>query len=163
MGKGKNKKKGGGKQQDADDDDWEALLEAEAATQPPAPSEPAKAEADQKPAESEPASAPAQDAAAAFLAAQGIGTGGEDGEGGGAKNKKKKKKKKGGGGGEQKEDSKVRQSHWSLSSVAAMESLRKALFGSMMSHLTYLSFFMWCRLPLFNDFGLGFGSRTDGC
>jgi len=105
------KKKGGKKQQTADEDeDWEALLEAEAAKNEPAPAPaPAAEEPKEEPKEEAPATpAAAQDAAAAFLAAQGLAAGGDDDEGAGGKNKKKKKKKKGGaGGGEKKEDEKV--------------------------------------------------------
>ncbi|CAJ1949502.1 unnamed protein product [Cylindrotheca closterium] len=98
------KKKGGKKQQQkpAEEDDWEALLEAEASKNAPAPA-PAPAAAEEpkdepkdEPKEEDATTAAASDAAAAFLAAQGL-AGGDEGGGGGGKNKKKKKKKKGGG------------------------------------------------------------------
>eukprot|EP00934_Nitzschia_sp_Nitz4_P002672 Nitzschia sp. Nitz4//scaffold199_size41809//25378//28645//NITZ4_007455-RA/size41809-augustus-gene-0.41-mRNA-1//1//CDS//3329540576//2662//frame0 len=97
------KKKGGKKTAQADDDDdWEALLEAEAKKNQAAAPAPAEKEPAQK-EESPPAPAPApaadaQDAAAAFLAAQGL-AGGDNEEDAGAKNNKKKKKKKKGGAG----------------------------------------------------------------
>lgn len=97
----KSKKKGGAPKQE-DDDDWEALLEAEAQVEQ-------KEEAPKEEPKTEPtdaAPAPAEDAAAAFLASQGIAVDGGEETGGGAK-KKKKKKKKGGGGGD-KQDEKVR-------------------------------------------------------
>lgn len=91
---GKGKKKSGGKKAQADenDDDWEALLEAESQVQTRPVAEPAppvaegKQEDDNVDDEQE-AGASGQDAAAAFLAAQGLA-------GGESKAKAKKKKKK---------------------------------------------------------------------
>eukprot|EP00534_Pseudo-nitzschia_fraudulenta_P005527 CAMPEP_0201191396 /NCGR_PEP_ID=MMETSP0851-20130426/142286_1 /ASSEMBLY_ACC=CAM_ASM_000631 /TAXON_ID=183588 /ORGANISM="Pseudo-nitzschia fraudulenta, Strain WWA7" /LENGTH=982 /DNA_ID=CAMNT_0047477529 /DNA_START=120 /DNA_END=3068 /DNA_ORIENTATION=- len=103
MGKKNKNKKGGQQQQQADDDDWEALLDAEASK-----NNATAAAAEPKADESKKEEAPAEplDAAAAFLAAQGLdGDGGEGGGGGGKK--KKRKKKKGAGGGEKKEPEKV--------------------------------------------------------
>lgn len=94
MPKKKNNKK---KNQTADDnDDWEALLDAEASKNKETEPLPTSEKEKEPPASAPPAES--TDAAAAFLAAQGlIGEDGEDKPGGG--NKKKKKKKKGGGGG----------------------------------------------------------------
>lgn len=106
--KGGNKKKGGGgkpKQAKKEkDDDWDALLEETDKTDDQNNIEGKEVSEEPKVEDKAEAPAPAisaQDAAAAFLAAQGIGGGNDDGGGGGgaAKNKKKKKKKKGGGGG----------------------------------------------------------------
>eukprot|EP00594_Rhizosolenia_setigera_P017208 CAMPEP_0178964042 /NCGR_PEP_ID=MMETSP0789-20121207/15407_1 /TAXON_ID=3005 /ORGANISM="Rhizosolenia setigera, Strain CCMP 1694" /LENGTH=996 /DNA_ID=CAMNT_0020648673 /DNA_START=117 /DNA_END=3107 /DNA_ORIENTATION=- len=106
--KGGNKKKGGGgkpKQAKKEkDDDWDALLEETDKNDDQNNIEGKEVSEEPKVEEKAEAPAPAmsaQDAAAAFLAAQGIGGGNDDGGGGGgaAKNKKKKKKKKGGGGG----------------------------------------------------------------
>lgn len=106
--KGGNKKKGGGgkpKQAKKEkDDDWDALLEETGKDDDQNNIEGKEVSEEPKVEEKAEAPAPAmsaQDAAAAFLAAQGIGGGNDDGGGGGgaAKNKKKKKKKKGGGGG----------------------------------------------------------------
>merc|ERR1712238_192460 len=82
----KNKKKGGGgkKPQKKEEDGWEALLETDSQ---PIEVVPADAEIEEKNEIVEPAEG--QDAAAAFLAAQGL-----DGGGGGEKKEKKKKKKK---------------------------------------------------------------------
>lgn len=115
------KKKNKNKQQSSGadgDDDWDALLEAEAKKND-APGDDAVKDAgagtdaaskEEKDAEADksgnvPAPA-ANDAAAAFLAAQGLDVGGDD-DGEGGKNKKKKKKKKTGGAGEKKEEEKV--------------------------------------------------------
>ena len=102
------KKKAGKKQQNqAEDDDWDAILEAEAQTAPAADAAKEEPKAEEPKKEEPAAAAPkAVDAAAAFLAAQGLDVGGDDDA---AKNKnKKKKKKKGPGGGEKKEEEKVR-------------------------------------------------------
>jgi hypothetical protein len=121
---GKAKKKGGAgggaaKKMDGDEDDWEALLEAEAsknAAVAPAPADSAKEESKVVEDNASPnadesvaivAAPGAQDAAAAFLAAQGISV---DEEGEGKKDNKKKKKKKKGAGEEPKKDEKVRES-----------------------------------------------------
>ena len=100
------KKKKGGAPKQEEDDDWEALLEAESQVEQVKPVDDAPKEEEDK--KEEPAGdAPAEDAAAAFLAAQGIDVGGDDGEK--KDTKKKKKKKKGhGGGGDSKPDEKVR-------------------------------------------------------
>jgi hypothetical protein len=98
----KAKKKGlKGKVQEEDDGDWEALLEAEGVVAPKADEKPPlekeaidsapTVENDAKPAASTPA-APL-DAAAAFLAAQGISVGGGDDTEDKKDTKKKKKKK----------------------------------------------------------------------
>lgn len=106
--KGGNKKKGGGgkpKQAKKEkDDNWDALLEETDKTDDQNNIEGKEVSEEPKVEDKAEAPAPAisaQDAAAAFLAAQGIGGGNDDGGGGGgaAKNKKKKKKKKGAGGG----------------------------------------------------------------
>ncbi len=99
----KSKKKGGAPKQ-VEDDDWEALLEAEAQVEP---TEEAPKEVNEQTEETTTdAPAPAaEDAASAFLAAQGLGDGGDDTGGGGKK--KKKKKKKGAGAGGEKPDEKV--------------------------------------------------------
>lgn len=106
--KGGNKKKGGGgkpKQAKKEkDDNWDALLEETDKTDDQNNIEGKEVSEEPKVKDKAEAPAPAisaQDAAAAFLAAQGIGGGNDDGGGGGgaAKNKKKKKKKKGAGGG----------------------------------------------------------------
>jgi hypothetical protein len=77
----------------ADDDDWEALLEQEASkNQTPAASAPAETVqvVAESPAVAVPKVPEAMDAAAAFLASQGLA--GEDGEKAAASKKKKKKK-----------------------------------------------------------------------
>jgi hypothetical protein len=100
----KAKKKGGpkGKVQEEDDGDWEALLEAEGVAAPkadekaPVGTEAAdlspSAETDVKPTAS--TTAAPLDAAAAFLAAQGIAVGGGGDDAEDKKDSKKKKKKK---------------------------------------------------------------------
>jgi len=97
--KNKSKKKGQQTKSTADDDDWEALLNAEAAkdNEKPPPSDGDKNESDAPTPASAPVLDATNDAAAAFLAAQGLAGDGE--ETGGGNKKKKKKKKKGGGGG----------------------------------------------------------------
>jgi hypothetical protein len=85
------KKKGGKKQQDVDEDDWDILNEAVAAaetSEPKADKEDTAGDVDNGEDNEE---GGATDAAAAFLAAQGLSVGGEA-----QKDKKKKKKKKGG-------------------------------------------------------------------
>ncbi|KAL7481968.1 hypothetical protein ACHAW6_007653 [Cyclotella cf. meneghiniana] len=85
------KKKGGKKQQDANDDDWDILNEAVAAaetSEPKADNEDTAGDVDNG---GEGEEGGATDAAAAFLAAQGLSVGGEA-----QKDKKKKKKKKAG-------------------------------------------------------------------
>ena len=85
------KKKGGKKQDAAENDDWDILNEAAAAVETSEPKvekeETATADADDNTGED----VGATDAAAAFLAAQGLSVGGEAA----ARDKKKKKKKKG--------------------------------------------------------------------
>jgi len=103
MGKKKGNKKGN-QQQQADDDDWEALLDAEASKNTTAAAD-VEAKTEEPKKEEATAEAEPLDAAAAFLAAQGLD--GDGGEGGGGGKKKKKKKKKGAGGGEKKETEKV--------------------------------------------------------
>lgn len=96
------KKAGKKKQQSAADDDWDILNEA-AAENADAPKAEEENETKDDGAKDESTTAEDNagdagvDAAAAFLAAQGLGDTG--GGGGGADKKKKKKKKKGGGGG----------------------------------------------------------------
>jgi len=104
MGKGKKKSGAKQSQDDEGDDDWEALLEAESKfVEPKAADEETAAFDDVKELAVE---APVvQDAAAAFLAAQGLAP--ADGGGDKKDTKKKKKKKKAGASGE-KADEKVR-------------------------------------------------------
>jgi chromatin remodeling complex protein RSC6 len=101
---GKGKKKAGGKNvaSKEEDEDWEALLEAEAqvgqtaaTTDERASSSAADTGEDKLEDTPDAKEEGAHDAAAAFLAAQGIDV---DGEGGDKKDKKKKKKKKKTGG-----------------------------------------------------------------
>jgi hypothetical protein len=98
---GKAKKKGAAKKADDDLDDLDAILAEEGVDLSKAKEEP-KEEPKQASAQAAPSAANgdtavAKDAAAAFLASQGISVGDKEGEGGGANKKKKKKKKKGGG------------------------------------------------------------------
>jgi hypothetical protein len=98
-----NKKKGAGKaSQSADDDDWDAILEAEAQVNQTEQKVEKVEEAAVETKNEAPEKPPVMDAAAAFLAAQGL-LDTEDGEEGG-KNKKKKKKKKPAGAAEPKEE-----------------------------------------------------------
>jgi hypothetical protein len=108
----KGKKKAGAKQaqNNAEDDDFlDALLDSKVeggeAVEPDAEKkeESTATAAD----ESEKKGKPAQDAAAAFLASQGLAPGDNEGDGEKKDNKKKKKKKKGGAG-EPKAEEKVR-------------------------------------------------------
>mmetsp|Transcript_21307 Transcript_21307/g.31818 ORF Transcript_21307/g.31818 Transcript_21307/m.31818 type:complete len:964 (-) Transcript_21307:105-2996(-) len=100
-------KKKGNKKKQAEDDDWEALLEAEAAANKEAAPSPA-AEEPKEPEPEKPAEPEKKlDAAAAFLAAQGLV---DDAPATAKKDNKKKKarnKKKGGATAEKADDSKV--------------------------------------------------------
>ena len=108
--KNKGKKKGGGgkakqKSQKAaapDEDDWDALLEASATVKKEETPAAVTDGSEEHKEEATPADAVSgQDAAAAFLAAQGLDTAGGDGE---KKDQKKKKKKKKGAGGDKKDE-----------------------------------------------------------
>jgi hypothetical protein len=112
----KGKKKAGAKQaqNDAEDDDWDALLEADSKvkggetveTDAEKKEESTATAADESEKKEEKIEATAKDAAAAFLASQGLAP--DEGDGEKKDNKKKKKKKKGAGAGEPKAEEKVR-------------------------------------------------------
>jgi hypothetical protein len=99
---GKAKKKGAAKKVDDDLDDLDAILAEQGVDLSKAKDEP-KEEPKQElnalapPPAAKGDTAVAKDAAAAFLASQGISVGDNEGDGGEANKKKKKKKKKGGG------------------------------------------------------------------
>lgn len=100
---GKAKKKGAAKKVDDDLDDLDAILAEEGVDLSKAKDEP-KEEPKQElnalapsPPAAKGETGGAKDAAAAFLASQGISVGDNEGDGGEANKKKKKKKKKGGG------------------------------------------------------------------
>lgn len=105
----KGKKKAGAKkaQNTEEDEDWEALLEAESKVVKEEPAAPDAEKKEEAKATKDIAAPAPVDAAAAFLASQGLAPGGDEGDGEKKDNKKKKKKKKGGAG-EPKAEEKVR-------------------------------------------------------
>jgi hypothetical protein len=99
---GKAKKKGAAKKVDDDLDDLDAILAEQGVDLSKAKEEPKEEPKQELNAVAPPPAAKgdtagAKDAAAAFLASQGISVGDNEGDGGEANKKKKKKKKKGGG------------------------------------------------------------------